>query len=402
MCDAIMGTGKSSAAITYMNEHPDKKFIYITPYLDEATRIATACASMEFFEPQKRSEFNGSKTLHTIDLVKRGENIATTHQAFRFYPMELLELVRDRGYTLIIDENVDVLETLDEDPADIQMAIDAGYIEETCNGVYHLVKDVYTGRAHKDLFRILRTRDLIKVTGERKESFFYWQLPPELITSFEDVFILTYLFKGQSLHHFLEMYSIPYQFVGVDYANGQYRFSDTVHYVPEYVRSLKDRIHIIENEKLNRVGEDNFALSMSWFNKEGSDITTLKNNISNFYKHLTQTGADERMWSTFADAEYKLRGKGYSNGFVTFNTKATNKYKGRSALAYCTNIFMNVGQKLFYQTNGVDVGEDEYALSTMVQWIWRSAIRDGDDICLYIPSKRMRKLLISWIEEVSK
>lgn len=206
VCDAIMGTGKSSAAITYMNEHPEKRFIYVTPYLDEATRIANGCSGMRFFEPQKKTEFNGSKTLHTFDLVQRGENIATTHQAFRFYPPELLSLVREKSYTLIIDENVDVLETLDEDPDDIQMAADAGYIEDIGGGMYHLTKDVYNGKTHRDLFRTLRTRDIIKISGEGKESFFYWQLPPELITSFEDVFILTYLFDGQSLHHFLEMY----------------------------------------------------------------------------------------------------------------------------------------------------------------------------------------------------
>ena len=31
VCDAVMGTGKSSAAITYINEHPKEKFIYIFP-----------------------------------------------------------------------------------------------------------------------------------------------------------------------------------------------------------------------------------------------------------------------------------------------------------------------------------------------------------------------------------
>ena len=88
----------------------------------------------------------GQKTLHTIDLVKRGENIATTHQAFRFYPQELLELVSGQGYTLIIDENVDVLETLDEDPADIQMAIDAGYISEIRPDVSISSRTYTTGR----------------------------------------------------------------------------------------------------------------------------------------------------------------------------------------------------------------------------------------------------------------
>ena len=42
--------------------------------------------------------------------------------------------------------------------------------------------------------------------------------------------------------------------------------------------------------------------------------------------------------------------------------------------------------------------EDQYALSIMVQWIWRSAIRDGDDIYIYLPSSRMRRILRDWID----
>ena len=403
VCDAIMGTGKSSAAITYMNDHPEKKFIYITPYLEEATRIATSCSRLHFFEPKQKTEFNGSKTLHTIDLVKRGENIATTHQAFRFYPQELLELVSGQGYTLIIDENVDVLETLDEDPADIQMAIDAGYISEIRPDVFHLVKDVYDGKTHRDLFRVLRTRDLIRMTGESKESFFYWQLPPELITSFDEVYILTYLFEGQSLHHFLEMYDIPYQFVGVEKTgDSEFRFSSSTEYVPDYVQNIHDMIEIVDDPKLNDVGEDDFSLSMSWFDKESSDTSRLKNNLYNFFRYMCGAEAADRMWSTYRDAKSKIQGKGYTNGFIPFNKKATNEYRNRTAVAYCVNLYMNVGQKLFYQNNGVEVDEDAYALSIMVQWIWRSAIRDGQKIVLYVPSKRMRGLLTNWMEEVSR
>ena len=80
VCDAIMGSGKSSAAITMMNENPDKKFIYITPYLDETKRIREACPSMHIVEPRKQTKYRGSKTLHTVDLVRDGHNVATTHQ----------------------------------------------------------------------------------------------------------------------------------------------------------------------------------------------------------------------------------------------------------------------------------------------------------------------------------
>lgn len=41
--------------------------------------------------------------------------------------------------------------------------------------------------------------------------------------------------------------------------------------------------------------------------------------------------------------------------------------------------------------------EDDYALSEMIQWVWRSAIRDGKEIWVYIPSRRMRELFQNWL-----
>ena len=41
--DAIMGTGKTSAAINYMNTHPDRRYMFVTPYLEEAKRVVDGC-----------------------------------------------------------------------------------------------------------------------------------------------------------------------------------------------------------------------------------------------------------------------------------------------------------------------------------------------------------------------
>ena len=32
ICDSIMGSGKTSAAIRMMNEESDRRFIFVTPY----------------------------------------------------------------------------------------------------------------------------------------------------------------------------------------------------------------------------------------------------------------------------------------------------------------------------------------------------------------------------------
>lgn len=43
--------------------------------------------------------------------------------------------------------------------------------------------------------------------------------------------------------------------------------------------------------------------------------------------------------------------------------------------------------------------EDLFSLSAFLKWIWRSQIRDGQPIDIYIPSKRMRMLLKVWMDE---
>ena len=48
--DAIMGSGKTSAAINYINGlDEDTRVIYITPYLNEVIRIKEECSEKKFF-----------------------------------------------------------------------------------------------------------------------------------------------------------------------------------------------------------------------------------------------------------------------------------------------------------------------------------------------------------------
>ena len=108
------------------------------------------------------------------------------------------------------------------------------------------------------------------------------------------------------------------------------------------------------------------------------------------------------IWTTFKDYRKQLSGDGYSRGFLFLNARAMNDYRDKNVLVYSINLFLNPLIKGFFQDHGVVVDEDGYALSEMLQWIWRSAIRDGGEIWIYIPSRRMRELLQEWIENISK
>ena len=50
--DEIMGRGKTTSAIRFINESDDdEKFMFITPYLKEVERIKTDCPTKRFKEP---------------------------------------------------------------------------------------------------------------------------------------------------------------------------------------------------------------------------------------------------------------------------------------------------------------------------------------------------------------
>ena len=103
------------------------------------------------------------------------------------------------------------------------------------------------------------------------------------------------------------------------------------------------------------------------------------------------------MWTCYAAQRISLKGFGYAKGFVACNARATNEHRHRTNLAYMIDLYMVPVVKMFIESRGVKVDQDQYALSALVQWIFRSAIRDGKPINLFIRSERMRGLLLDWL-----
>ena len=86
--DSIMGSGKTQAAINYMNNsNDDEKFLYVTPYLTEVDRIIKSCPSKNFRQPEKY----GTKIRGIKDLLNKGYNIVTTHTLFHLFDDEIID-----------------------------------------------------------------------------------------------------------------------------------------------------------------------------------------------------------------------------------------------------------------------------------------------------------------------
>jgi len=161
-------------------------------------------------------------------------------------------------------------------------------------------------------------------------------------------------------------------------------------------------IHIFENEKLNAIGSQEYDLSRKWFydSKTQNNVTTLKNHLLNYFTNICNAKTSECLWTTFDETVIFLKGKGYARAYISLNSQninlENNHRENRRYLAYaCNNFYSTI------KTPIAGVDEDGYALSEMLQFIWRSAIRDGKEIWLYIPSIRMRTLLKQWIKSNS-
>lgn len=66
-------------------------------------------------------------------------------------------------------------------------------------------------------------------------------------------------------------------------------------------------------------------------------------------------------------------------------------------LVHCYNRYPHLVTTAFLQDCGYPVDADKFAMSEMLQWIWRSRIRKGEPIKIAILSKRMRALFINWL-----
>lgn len=398
ICDVIPGGGKSSAIINMMNEQKDKRFIYIAPYKDEDKRIVKVCKERGFVVPKPKGRGGRLDNLHT--LLREGKNVASTHALFARYNQETIDLIKAGNYCLVMDEAFQIAEILSYTKSDIEIILNANLIDTSGDRV-RWVADNYIGGSFSDLKAYAETGYLQSF----KNLFFYWYYPPDVFNAFSEAYVLTYLFDCQFLRYYFDTHGIRYSNVWVDFIDGKYTLVDYPT-MPAHASSLKGKIHILDNEKINDIGDARTSLSSTWYKnaeeKDKAALSRMRKNIQNYFRNIVKRPSADVLWTTFKSGQEAVAAKGFIKGFAPFNARATNRFRDKDAVAYAVNVFPNPNYVQFFKSKGARVNQDGYALSEMIQFIWRSAIREGKDIWLYIPSKRMRGLLTKWLDELAE
>jgi hypothetical protein len=421
--DAIMGAGKTSFAIQEMNRRTSDRFLYITPFKSEIDRIVEACPGFRQPVAKKDPSDPGStprKLHHLKQLMREGVSIASSHKLFEDIDAEVLRLAEDLGYILILDEVMDVLkqpprkaanghtidpnEEEDTDEAEaksyrewIDGLLSAGVLTAAGDGSCTLMQPGPESRLteYSHLRKFAAEGRLVLVDG----FLLIWQFPADTFRAFKEVWNLTYLFDGTYQKAYYDLHDLSYERLSVVKEDGIYR---TVAHSPEHDRPIieaaRNLIRVYDGTK-NSVGVKNgksFPLSRSWWKTYRKQGRKLMDSTSQWFKRLP-VDSTRAIWTVHKSVlESKLFPRGFKEAHVTMNTRATNAYRDRTAVAYLVNRFFNVPVEKYFKALNVAISQDQFALSEMIQFIWRSAIRDGKPIDLFVPSARMRGLLFDW------
>lgn len=419
--DAPPGDGKTSWAISNMNKNPNTRYMYVTPFLKENDRILEACPDLKFVKPDVKGG-RGRKSDHLLKLIRNGDNISTTHALFRALSDDAILELKNSNYTLILDETFEVLDMFDLWGKDFGNAGDDFKRKITLEEIESLRQSKYIDIVDGKVLWVggnLHKHWLLKSMCERGLIYFVhgtvvWAFPPDAFheSVFDKIYVLTHLFDYQMQSSYYKYFDIPYKKVSVSIdENNEYVLSEySGDKSKEWKRQVLENIEIISSDKINDIGNPYMSpdgrlsfstMSKTWYERYAENrYDELRNNLNNFYKNKVSSKSSDRMWTIFDEMKPNAKTQMvHPKNWIPLNSRATNEHREKRHLAYLVNRYPHPYHMAFFSKEGSELNKDEFAISELTQWIWRSAIRENKKIILYIPSYRMRNMLISFLND---
>lgn len=396
--DSIMGSGKTEYMMAYMNKNQNKNYMFVTPYLSELDRLKRICPWI--YSPSN----DGKKTDELKNLLLAGKPVGITHALFERIPSNFLPIIEKGNYTLVLDESINVIEPVSlkrDDFTVLKMFSDCDKNNKVNFDLKkHFGKNFYSGSSAflKSSFNRMKNDNLYMVN----DSYFVNLFNNNVFSVFDSIYLLTYLYEGQLISVYFKFYDYGVQKYSID---SEYKLCDYSPLIKTEKQKISQLIDICEDNKLNEIGIRNnrsHPFSQNWLTHlDENDCKHIRLNMNNFFRNKHGAKSNNIMWTTYLGPEdsilNKLKGRGFTKGFLNCAAKATNEYSNHHYLAYLINRFVSPQISYFLKEKGCEFNQDKWALSEMIQWIWRSAIRKYEKVCVYVPSERMRYLFYEWI-----
>ena len=411
IADYPCGSGKTTRMIENFKE--DRKYLVILPLLSEVTRVIEGSKDIEFVQPHANDNEQGTKTSSLEAQLLLGNNIATTHEMYeRLVPMVKAGLLDD--YDIIIDEVPNVVKSVtSKSRTSIQeFYVDAGYMDVDIGT--GLVRPTQKWRQNQDQVSDTLSPKILKYAESgclylQEGKMFIWALPQSILTAGRSVTVMTYKSEGSMLLAYLRKLGLPYEVsndndleegfrakaaelitiedipalskTNFSYT-GQVKGMSSSSYSTKIARSLKN----LKERKLVGVDVNNILITC----KKDAWIKAANDN------NRDTEDEDETPKKNVKPGVFAKDSRMKDANWIANTTRGTNDYMHCSHLIYLYDQHMRpvVARWLGDSSTAFN---DAYALTELIQWVWRSRVRRGEPITLYLPSPRMRRLFEEWL-----
>ena len=406
--DKLMGSGKTNAIIDWMEQNPTESYIYVSPLLSEVYEGGRLCKSLtklSFEYPQDDLQTKGEDMLQ---MLRVGSNIACTHSLYLSLTEEHLKEIEYHNYTVVIDEEVNLINSVTGyTRGDYHWLFEHKHIEtDSVTGQVSWIGDEKLPKDNK-YYRFKSYCDNKSMYVTKRDNYMMVsQLPISLIGCAKRVIILTYMFEGNILDCFLKIKGIKTK----DF--------DDVQLDDSHKSNIKSLITLIEPPK----HLEKMRMTKSWYEDKitSDDIVQIERFIYNIASNAKAKSEDvlythpkdrfesdsKRKILIKPNGYYKKRdGKGgFNKCWLASSTKATNLYADKWCLIHCYNRYPQTPVEAYINDYGSDIGvklnPEVFALSELLQWVWRSRIRKSEPIVLAIGSARMCRIFTKWLDSL--
>ncbi len=408
--DRVMSAGKTTALLKWLKI--TDKVLFVTPLLSETEdRIKTARPDLLFTSPESEcalvgGKWQNSKTEHFLKLLESGRNVATTHSLLKLCDQRHWQQIYNKGYILVLDEELSLIEKFtDKSFEDMEWLIKNN----------HLLRDPSNGRltfvdsGEVDGFAYAGVKTLcdkqMLYSASRSGGFVVSCLPIDIIMCAKRVILLTYLFKGSVLEQFLSLHGVGWkEFDEVNVPRIKpSAFKDLIEFV--------DERHVLPYGKSKLHSRKGINLTQSgWAKMTPENVKRVSNTIRNIFN-----GVDAMNCAFATPKQLVVRQHGTRNALVKPHRyvykegkndlwlypkcRATNEYAHKTHLVYALDVYPNQSVDAYLTDMGCNVDRDLYALSQLIQWLFRGAIRNGEKIVVGVLAPRMRDLLQRWLND---
>lgn len=416
----IMGYGKSTSAISMIQSEPDNFYFVVLPYLDEVERYKKECnkylpKANNLIEP---SDKTNAKSVDLLNKLKsRSGSVVTTHSMFENLTENhinaIKRLPKERAEKiLVLDETIDLVKPVNSSRLShsaLQADVENEYIvvnETTSKVQWNYLKEFCSQGAypHHEYLKSLCDTGMLFFLDSK---YVVVEVSMSFLECFDRIIVLTYRWSSSIMANYLRINGVAWEMLPLN--------NDRVMEVYKYI----DKHLVIPDD----YSIDNVSLSKNGIEKDLKTAKKLINQNIKKAKSDYDICIEEVLYTTFKSAggedlvkwfntlsigkpsELDSLGNKKPKAFLAHNTLGTNKYQHCKLMVYGLSKHIQPGISSFFSKHGSSIDKEAWALSSMLQWLFRGCIRNhgsGEVMIAVILCPRMRKLAQGWLKSIRR